>query len=605
MRKNLRFVAALLVLTLTWRGAFAQTVPNDPAAIAERIVNLEIEETAKYQPIKDLIDIDPEMGFTILRDNWTKIRSADAKQSLLNTFLCAANPHIVEVIHLGATDPNLAVQSFAIQAAETLEFRPLADDYNAYLEWHKASEGKTLTQVLVPGIQNFVARFKAANAGERDTLLETLLTKQFSQPTKISRLRRKTILDAGILEPLSKALTPNAGALTNQYALQFARNVRPDGEFLKSAILPLAGKDNPLNIRYTALQMLSYPENQWASEPLLKMLVDEYPEQITYNLSTTLGAIGDPHVLPTLIGMLDADNTREGIIVIGNLLASVTGVIVSETHDAAWWRQWMAKNKLRLPPDVRDAPIPKVALRKRQPGFGGEVITPNRAELRHANADPHSAYWLIVPNNGRVARVNNFGGNIRIIQNGVVQNVVANQNVGGGAIRMEKPGLLVVLTAGDGNGANAVALWQDIADKVFKGRYLIALPVAPRWNADQKVSWLTAESRKEVKQAKFTTESLTADIVKDIAGMYTPDPARIFLHGTGDSGPAVYAASLETSTPFKGFYLLAAPFKSAGLSLKQAKGRRYVLQNSKEDKANPYLMAAAAQKILTGKRGRW
>ena len=76
-------------------------------------------------------------------------------------------------------------------------------------------------------------------------------------------------------------------------------------------------------------------------------------------------------------------------------------------------------------------------------------------------------------------------------------------------------------------------------------------------------------------------------------------PARIFLHGTADSGPAVYAASLESSTPFKGFYLLATPFKSAGLSLKQAKGRRYVLQNSKEDKANPYLMAAAAQKILS------
>ena len=599
MLRNIKIIALLLILMLARQTATAQTTPNDPAALTDRIVNLEIEETARYLPIKDLIDVDPEMGFIVLRDNWTKIRSADAKESLINTFLCAANPHIVEIIHLGATDPNLAVQSFAIQAAETLEFRPLADDFNSYLAWHKVVEGKTLLEVLVPGVQDFVTRFRNAGAAERETMLEFLLTKQFSQPTKISRLRRKTIIDAGILEPLAKAMTPNAGAISNQYALQFARNVRPNAAFLKSAILPLAGKDNPINVRYTALMMLGAADNQWASEPLLKMLIDEYPEQITYNLATALGAIGDAHVVPTLIGMLDADNTREGVITIGNVLASVTGVQVAEAHDAAWWRQWLTKNKMRLPPDVREMPIPKVALRKRQPGFNNEFIAPNRAELRHANADPHSAYWLIIPNNGRVARMNNFQGNIRVIQNGVVQNVVNQNAAAGGAIKMTTPGLLVVLSAGDGNGANAVTLWQDIADTVFKGRYLIALPVAPRWNGDQKIAWLTAENKKDVKQAKFTTEALVADIVKDVVGTYALDSAHVFLHGTADSGPAVYAASLEPSTPFKGFYLLASPFKSAGLSLKQAKGRRYLLQNSKEDKTVPYLMVAAGQKILT------
>ena len=141
-------------------------------------------------------------------------------------------------------------------------------------------------------------------------------------------------------------------------------------------------------------------------------------------------------------------------------------------------------------------------------------------------------------------------------------------------------------------------LWKDIAHNVFKDHYLIALPVAPRWSADQKLTWLTTENKKDEKQAKFTTETLTADIVKDVVATYAPDPARIFLHGTADSGPAVYAASLEPSTPFKGFYLLSAPFKSAGLPLKLARGRRYLLQNSREDKINPYLMATAAQKIL-------
>ena len=599
MLRNIKIALLVCALLLARQAATAQAFSSDPAALADRIINLEIEDTARYQPIKDLIDIDPEIGFAVLRDNWTKIRSADAKQSLINTFLCAANPHIVDVIHLGATDPNLAVQSFAIQAAETLEFRPLAEDFNAYMEWHKAAEGKTLMQVLVPGIQNFVAKFRAASPADREPLLEFLLTKQFSQATKISHARRKAILDAGVLEPLAKALDPKAGQLSNQYALQFARNVHPtDSAFLKSSILPLAGKDSPINLRYTALLMLGSADNQWAAEPLLKMLIDEYPEQITYNLGAALGAIGDAHVVPTLIGMLDADNTREGVITLGNVLAQVTGVPVAEAHDGAWWHQWLAKNKMRLPLDVREMAVPKVALRKRQPGADNENIAPNRAELRHANADPHSAYWLIVPNNGRVARFNNFQPNVRIIQNGViVNNGVANQNIP--AIKTTAPGLLVVLTAGDGSGANAMAFWQEISHSVLKDRYLIALPVAPRWNAEQKVTWLTDENKKDVKQAKFTTETLVADIVKDVTGTYTPDPAHVFLHGTADSGPAVYAASLETSTPFKGFYLLATPFKSAGLPLKQARGRRYLLQNSKEDKTNPYLMAAAAQKILS------
>ena len=597
MLRKFNIIALLLVLMMARQTAIAQTVPNDPAALADRMINLEIEPATRYIPVKDLVDIDPEMGFTVLRDNWTKIRSADAKQSLINTFLCATNPHMVEIIHLGATDPNLAVQTYAMRAAETLEFRPLSEDYNVYMEWHKATEGKTLVEVLNPGVQNFVARFRAATAAERETMLQFLITIQFSQPTKISHLRRKAIIDAGILEPLAKALLPQAGALSNQDALQFANILKPDGAFLKTSILPLAGKDSPLNLRYTALTLLGAPENQWASEPLLKMLVDEYPDQIVYQLGAALGAIGDPHVTPTLIGMLDADNTREGMFQIGNVLAQVTGVMVAEGHDGAWWHQWLAKNKMRLPPDVRDAPIPKIVLRKRQPGFENQYQEPNRAELRHANADPHSAYWLIIPNNGRVARFNN---NIRVGQGGdVVNNVlIANGGVGG-AIKTSAPGLIVVLTAGDGSGANAVELWKDIAHNVLKDHYLIALPVAPRWDADQKITWITAENKKDVKQAKFTTETLVANIAKDVTATYAPDPARVFLHGTADSGSAVYAASLESSTPFKGFYLLSAPFKSAGLSLKLAKGRRFLLQNSKEDKINPYLMAVAAQKTLT------
>ena len=593
------------------KSAAAQTVPNDPAALADRFINLEGEETVNSQPIKDLVDIDPELGFTVLRENWTKIRSQDGKMSLINTFLAMANPHMVEVIHLGATDPNLKVQDFAMKAAETIGFKPVSEDYSAYLDWHKSVEGQSLQQVLDAGVKDFVAKFSAASDIERETLLGQLLTKQFAANTKIARARRKAILDAGILAPLVKSLNPKAGFTSNQLALQFAVNIRPDSEFLKTAILPLTAKDAQMNLRMQALQMIGRPDNTWANDTLLKMYVDEYPEDISYNIGTALGAIGDAHALPTLIGMLDADNTREGAITIGNVLFQVTGVYVQEAHDAAWWHNWLTKNQQRLPADVRAAPIPKIALHKRVPDFNAGIAPPYRSELRHANADPHSAYWLIIPNNdamrvGINRNFNNNGGAVRVVQvNG--RNIVLNnapvpagvRAVAAQAPQAGKLGLLVVLANGDGNGANALPFWSELCMGALKGRYMIALPVAPRWNANQTVAWITADSRKQVTEAKFTTESLVADVVKDVSGAYPFDTARVFLHGAAESGPAVYAASLEPGTPFKGFYVLASAFKSTQLPpLKQAKGRRYFLQNSKDNKATPFVMAAAAQKLL-------
>ena len=533
--------------------------------------------------------------------------------SLINTFLSMANPHIVEVIHLGATDANLGVQNFAMQAAETIGFKPLAEDYGAYLDWHARVQNQTLMQVLQAGVQDFVTKFSAASDAERETLLSQLLTKQFAANTKIARTRRKAILEAGILPPLAKALNPKAGATLNQLALQFAVNIKPDGEFLRTSILPLTGKENQINIRMQALQMIGRPDNTWANETLLKMYLDEYPENVSYNIGAALGAIGDAHTLPALIGMLDADNTHEGMTSIGSVLYLVTGVYVQEGHDAGWWHNWLTKNQLRLPPDVRAMPIPKVALHKRVPDFNAGVAPPYRSELRHANADPHSAYWLIIPNGDgvRVGFNGNFNNNLgaRVVQvNG--RNIVLNAApaaAGGAGVRAVaaqqpqagKLGLLVVLANGDGNGANALPFWSEMCVGALRSRYMIALPVAPRWNADQTIAWITADNKKLVKEAKFTTESLVADVVKDVSGAYPFDTARVFLHGAAESGAAVYTASLEPNTPFKGFYVLASAFKSTQLPpLKQAKGRRYFIQNSKDNKTTPFVMAAAAQKLL-------
>ena len=126
-------------------------------------------------------------------------------------------------------------------------------------------------------------------------------------------------------------------------------------------------------------------------------------------------------------------------------------------------------------------------------------------------------------------------------------------------------GLLVVLPSGDGDADKAIAFWTDAMRYVLKGRYYVALAVIPKWDSLKTVTWLTANNVKDIKDAKFSTETFAADIAGDVSKGFNIDPNRVYLHGAAESGLAVYACSLSDATPFKGFYIHDAPFRSAQL----------------------------------------
>lgn len=90
---------------------------------------------------------------------------------------------------------------------------------------------------------------------------------------------------------------------------------------------------------------------------------------------------------------------------------------------------------------------------------------PFRAEPHHIANDPQRTYWLLHP-----------------------PQASGRGDPSGARVAPDKaPGLLVVLAGGDGNGASVVAFWQEVAQKALKGNYLVALPVAPKWNAEQPI----------------------------------------------------------------------------------------------------------------------
>ena len=248
----------------------------------------------------------------------------------------------------------------------------------------------------------------------------------------------------------------------------------------------------------------------------------------------------------------------------------------TDPHDGGWWHIWWDRNKASYPEDVQAVPFPKVMIRKSHEANGFYIR--RHAELHLLGDNPQRAYWLLCP----------------------AYNAPAKE-ADGSAPPPSKPafGLIVALADGAGNGEDLTDFWQNAIQKSLKDGYFVALPIAPKWSAHQPAAWITQQNMAQVKEARFSTETFLRDIVKDIQARYPIDPNRLFLHGVGEGGLAAYACSLNDTTPFKGFYILSSPFKTAQLPpLTHARGRRYLIQQSKEDKVIPYFQAAAADELL-------
>jgi predicted esterase len=230
---------------------------------------------------------------------------------------------------------------------------------------------------------------------------------------------------------------------------------------------------------------------------------------------------------------------------------------------------------------------------------GPNVTSWVQRDVRQINSDPKRSYVLLSPGGrGYYPRrfVRHADGTIHLQAPGRSVDPTDKN-----APAVSSAGLLVVLPPA-GNDEQTSAFWSDVMRSVLKGRYYVAVAVAPQWEGVPSMSWLTENTLKQVKEARFSTEAFTADIVHDVSAQYNIDPQRIFLHGAAESGLAAYACSLSETTPFRGFYIHDAPFRSTQLSsLARARGRRYFLQQSEDDKAEPLWMADVARKMLTDK----
>lgn len=155
--------------------------------------------------------------------------------------------------------------------------------------------------------------------------------------------------------------------------------------------------------------------------------------------------------------------------------------------------------------------------------------------------------------------------------------------------------LLLVLPGGNGS-ADFNPFVTNIARNALEPGFLVAQMVAVKWTPDQRVVWPTKES--PVEGMEFTTGEFIEAVIEDVGKRHAIDRDHIYTLSWSSSGPAAYAASLRIDA-IRGSFIAMSVFKPDQLPpLAEAKGHRYFLHHSPEDRVCPMRMARDAEKKL-------
>ena len=156
--------------------------------------------------------------------------------------------------------------------------------------------------------------------------------------------------------------------------------------------------------------------------------------------------------------------------------------------------------------------------------------------------------------------------------------------------------LLLVLPGGDGSAEFNPFIRRIYRNALPEKKYLVGQLVAVESKNKNQVVWPTAKS-KDPKQT-FATEMFIANVVKEIKAKHKINDAEVFTLSWSSGGPPAYAASMTKETPIRGSLIAMSVFFPGQVSLPNAKGQKYFLLQSPDDKVTKYVHATNARKAL-------
>lgn len=306
-----------------------------------------------------LAALPPNTGLAVLQANWNSVTNDSARQQILKAFQFAAHQRLPAVLELGLNDHSPEVQSWALNYLKDVALQDFTTDYSAAKNWLAAHRESTLAAAISDAVWQVATSLRDLSGNQLLAQLGLINgAKQYL--AKFPEALTASGLDQ-ILGDIAHGKDPRAAA----QALKAANGLPLSADWLREVALPLLSQSQPWEVTEAAAAALGRSGSEWALQPLLDTLTESVyaaNRHSSFTLPASIAELKSPKAIPTMIALIEADNTYGTIYGIGYFgLGKLTGVAYDEKHDGAWWRQWWENNKQRFPADVRAMEIPKLA----------------------------------------------------------------------------------------------------------------------------------------------------------------------------------------------------------------------------------------------------
>lgn len=505
-----------------------------------------------------------------VRSAWPGL-NPKARQALLNALTLPtprspgpAHPNVYEIIELAANDSDPTVRQAGVRAAETWAFRDFASDPAALTAWLTNRRGSDPMQ----SVRNDATRYAVGLSiyQPEDRLASMGPLKRSSVLARTHAEVREALIEGGILELWARwFMDPATDEALLRTTLELTAAVDPPQYFYDNFVYQLVERTRPTPVRQAAILAIAQPGRTWATPIITRLLNSSLNDptefhNMLWTLSAACARIRDHSTIPTLIAIINADNTHHSIYGVGHFgLAPLTGVKYDESHNGAWWTDWWNANRASLPENARDLELPILTTSfPRRALLSGDDIPSQDLKI---GDDPNRRYILFGPDAHSTQPASGWG-------------------------------LVVVLPGGDGSDEFR-SFVSNIAAKGVPDGLIVAQAVAPRWRDDaDRIVWPTTRLPDDA--MAFPTESFINAIITDVSSRLTIDPSRIYALGWSSGGPPVYTAAFEPDSPLRGAVVAMSVFKPELLPpIDGAKGRAFRILHSEAD-AIPIRMARQA-----------
>ena len=313
--------------------------------------------------VSGMAGLPPGRAIALLRGIWPALTATVVKSEIAKAFAGSEHPDTLRFLALAAGDAgsHAAPANDVMYSANIALLLPYNTPTADTLARLRAFADRSLDDARAERLREIAARIA-------DAPPEFLVGLGHTFRMAHSEQLREQAASAGVFAALDKRLmAPNVDTKAQRPILEALENFEWPEAMLTRVILPVATSSPDEYTRSVAFGIMARAGYAPAYDALKRRLIQEAQEpdagkkawEAGWPLTRTVPVFGRADIIPTLIGIIAADNTYNTISNVGSSgLSALTGVDYHPSHDGNWWRLWWERNHDKLPADTQNLSIP-------------------------------------------------------------------------------------------------------------------------------------------------------------------------------------------------------------------------------------------------------